>query len=83
MSVLNEFKIDFVSQTELEWLAVEILFRGQRLIQLTREKGIDNIEIEFLTDMYLLPQTVEMKFPIEDFISIINEAKQALILAYE
>lgn len=83
MSLLKEFEIDFVSNVEFEWLAVEVLFRGQRCIQLNREKGLDNIEIEFLTDIYLLPKAVEMKFPIEDFLSIVNEAKQALISAYE
>jgi hypothetical protein len=83
MSLVNEFKIDFISSVEFEWLAVEILFRGQRLMQLNREKGIENIEIEILTDIYLLPETVEMKFSLDDFISIISEAKKALISAYE
>lgn len=83
MALSNEFEIDFVSDAKLEWLAVEVSFRGQRFIQLTRENGIENIEIEFLTDLYVLPEEVQMKFSMEVFMCMVNEAKQALISAYE
>ncbi len=51
-------------------------------MQFTREQGIEHIEIKFLTDLYILSGTVDLKFSLEDFMSVVNEAKQTLISAY-
>lgn len=75
---MNNFKIDFVSDTKREHLAVEIYYQNQRLCQINKELGDDRMEIEFITDLYKLPQEVVMTFPLADFEAVILEAKVAL-----
>jgi hypothetical protein len=73
-----DFQIDFVSECDHEHLSVEISYKNQRLCVINKEQGNARMEIEFLTDLFLLPQTVIMKFPLSDFEEVINEAKDAL-----
>lgn len=75
---MSEFQIDFVSDINRDHLMVEIYFRKQRLCQINKELGNDQMEIEFLTDLYVLPQEVVMKFPLAEFEAVIKEAKESL-----
>ncbi|MNN90289.1 hypothetical protein D3C81_2082150 [compost metagenome] len=51
------------------------------LCQLNKDKGDDNIEIEFFHEFRELPKEVALKFPLDEFIGLLNEEKQALISA--
>lgn len=75
---MKEFDIDFVSDTNHEHLMAEISFAGQRLCILNKEHGNENMEIEFLTDLYILPESVQMKFKLSDFESAIRTAREEL-----
>jgi hypothetical protein len=75
---MNNFTIDFVSENRREHLVIEIHFKNQRLCQINKEKGNENLEIEFITDLYKLPEIVEMSFPLSDFLAILEEAKTSL-----
>ncbi|WP_217445784.1 hypothetical protein [Burkholderia metallica] len=75
---MNGFDIDFVSDVSREHLMAEISFNGQRLCVLDRERGVDEIEIEFLVDIYVLPDSVRMKFSLDKFIEIIGIARDDL-----
>jgi hypothetical protein len=75
----QDFGIDFFSDLRFEYLSVEVTYKTQRLLQLNRENGIDSIEIEFLTDLLLLPDVVAMRFPLREFESILAQAKCALL----
>jgi hypothetical protein len=50
---MSDFSIIFVSETKRDHLLVEIHFKKQRLCQINKEKGCENLEIEFLTDIYI------------------------------
>ena len=71
---MTKFSIDFVSEMNREHLAAEISFGGQRLCVLDKENGNDKIMIEFLVDLYVLPESVRMKFNLSDFLKTIEAA---------
>jgi hypothetical protein len=75
---MNGFSIDFVSDMDHEHLMAEISFNGQRLCVLDKEGGNDQMEIEFLVDLYVLPESVRMKFSLGDFMKTIESAKSDL-----
>ncbi len=72
------FSIDFVSDMEREHLIAEISFNGQRLCGLDKEHGNEKMEIEFLADLYVLPESVRMKFSLAEFLKIIEIARSDL-----
>lgn len=76
---MSDFSIIFVSETKRDHLLVEIHFKKQRLCQINKEKGCENLEIEFLSDIYILPKEVVMSFPLSDFEAILKEAKEGLL----
>ena len=81
MSIYNDFSIDYLSDTQYEKITIEISYKEQILCQLNKDKGNDNIEIEFFHESRILPDQVIFKFPLEEFISLLNELKQDLVSA--
>jgi hypothetical protein len=77
--ISNDFEIDFFSDNKYEEITVEVSYKGQILCQLNKDKGINNVEIEFFFDSRILTEPVTLKFPFNEFINILNEAKQDLI----
>lgn len=75
---MSDFHIDFVSEMSHEHLMAEISFMGQRLCLIDKEGGNDSMEIEFLTDLYVLPENIRMKFKLSDFEEVIRVAKEDL-----
>lgn len=79
MRVYKEFSVDYFSDTKYKKITLEISYKGQILCQLNKDKGDDDIEIEFYYDFRELPINVEFKFPLDEFITLLNEQRQALI----
>ncbi|ECA5251942.1 hypothetical protein MUZ84_004682 [Salmonella enterica] len=75
----NEFEVDFFSDSRYEELTAEISYKGQILCQLNKDKGVDSIEIEFFSDSRILAETVVMKFPVDDFLKVLEQTKEELI----
>lgn len=75
----TDFDIVFFSDSRYEELTAEISYKDQILCQLNKDKGIDNIEVEFFADARMLAEQVAMKFPLNDFLSVLEEAKKDLI----
>ncbi|MGS0744263.1 hypothetical protein ACVBEF_21010 [Glaciimonas sp. GG7] len=75
---MNNFEIDFVSDCDHEYLMAEISYRKQRLCLINKEQGNDSMEIEFLTDLYLLSGKINMKFPLSEFEAVIKGARDEL-----
>jgi hypothetical protein len=75
----TDFEIVFFSDSHYEELTAEITYKGQILCQLNKDKGIDNIEVEFFSDSRLLAEEVAMKLPLDEFLSVLTEAKKALV----
>ncbi|ODI96653.1 hypothetical protein BFR91_03425 [Acinetobacter pittii] len=81
MTAYNDFSVDYFSDTRYEKITIEISYKNQILCQLNKDKGNDNIEIQFFHEWRILPDQVIFKFPLEEFISLLNELKQDLISA--
>lgn len=81
MSIYKNFCVDYFSDTKYEKITIEISYKDQVLCQLNKDKGDDNIEIEFFHEFRELPKEVALKFPLDEFICLLNEEKQALISA--
>lgn len=75
----NDFSVDFFSDSKYEELTVEISYRGQILCQINVDKGPDLVEVEFFSDSRVLQESVEMKFPLDVFINVLNETKLELL----
>lgn len=78
MNGVSKFNIDFVSDMDHEHLTAEISFEGQRLCVIDKEGGNDSMQIEFLVDLYILPDSVKMKFSLDDFMGAVNSARDEL-----
>ncbi len=76
----KSFEILFVSETRYEYLAAEILFDGQRLCQINKENGNEALEIEFLTDLYVVQKSSVMKFSLSEFQRVLDRASEELKL---
>lgn len=75
---MTGFSIDFVSDMNHEYLMAEISFDGQRLCVLDKEGGNERMEIEFLSDIYVLPKSVRLKFSLAEFLETIEIARSDL-----
>lgn len=75
----SNFEIDYFSDSKYEYLTIEISFKGQILCQLNKDKGVNNIEIEFFYDFRLLEEEVIFKFPLDEFLNVLNMVKKDLI----
>ncbi len=73
---MGQFKMDFVSDSEHEDMAVELSYNDQRLCQLRNCDGQANIE--FLTDLYVYDERVLLKFPLDEFMEALSGAVDAL-----
>lgn len=76
---MSDFNFDFVSDTKKNYLLVEVYFKKQRLFQINKEQGSENLEIEFLSDIYVSHKEVKMIFPLSDFDEVLREAKESLL----
>ncbi|WP_230974261.1 hypothetical protein [Burkholderia stagnalis] len=76
--MMTVFNIDFVSDMDHEHLMAEVSFGGQRLCIIDKENGNDQMQIEFLVDLYVLPESVEMKFSLDEFTKTLDAAKAEL-----
>ncbi|MCP1206365.1 hypothetical protein NIM72_12575 [Pantoea sp. B550] len=74
----NDFEITFFSDSKYEEITAEISYKDQILCQLNKDKGPDNIEIEFFSDARVLAEQDKMKFSLSSFLQIIAEATEEL-----
>lgn len=75
------FDVVFLSDCRYEKLTAEISFSNQILCQINKDKGTDKIEIEFFTDFRILNENPVMKFYLDDFIKLLQEVKEELIIS--
>ncbi|MGD8106432.1 hypothetical protein ACQE32_07160 [Pantoea sp. FN0302] len=74
----DDFEITFFSDSSYEEITAEISYKGQILCQLNKDKGPDNIEIEFFSDARILAEKNAMKFNLSSFLHILTEATEEL-----
>ena len=74
----NDFEITFFSDSKYKEITAEISYKDQILCQLNKDKGFDNIEIEFFSDARVLVEQDAMKFSLNSFLQILTEATEEL-----
>lgn len=74
----SKFKVSFFSDEQFELMTAEILFNDQILCQISQDQGVENMEIEFFHEHYILKKEPRMKFPISEFFSLIENVKLEL-----
>lgn len=77
----NDFEITFFSDSYYEHITVEISYKEQILCQLNKDKGPENIEIEFFSDARILAEQNAMKFNLSRFLQVLTEATEELKIA--
>ncbi|WP_262264989.1 hypothetical protein [Pantoea dispersa] len=74
----NDFELTLFSDSKYEEITAEISYKDQILCQLNKDKGLDNIEIEFFSDARILAEQNAMKFSLSSFLQILAEATEEL-----
>ncbi|KAA6100197.1 MULTISPECIES: hypothetical protein [Pantoea] len=74
----NDFELTLFSDSKYEEITAEISYKDQILCQLNKDKGPDNIEIEFFSDARILAEQNAMKFSLSSFLQILAEATEEL-----
>lgn len=75
---MGKFSIDFVSPANAESLAAEISFEGQLLCRIDRDRHEGVLEIEFFHLSRVLASEVTMKFPLSEFLSVVEQVRSDL-----
>ncbi len=75
---MKDFSIDFFSDSKYTKMTAEISFEGQILCQVNKDKGNNNMEIEFFHDQRVLQRDVTMKFPVADFLETLKAVTEDL-----
>lgn len=74
----NYFELTLFSDSKYEEITAEISYKDQILCQLNKDKGPDNIEMEFFSDARILAEQNAMKFSLSSFLQILAEATEEL-----
>ncbi|QOT80096.1 hypothetical protein [Cupriavidus basilensis] len=75
---MRDFQIVFVSDVDREHLMAEISYRKQRFCLISKEGESEKMEIEFLTDIFIIEKSVVMKFPLVEFVDVLKQAEAEL-----
>ncbi len=75
----QDFSVDYVDSDEYRYLGAEIYFRKQRLCQLFRRFPGDEIDIEFVDDLYVVDAPVRRRFPLLEFLKLVDELQADLL----
>ena len=72
---MKEFSVDFVSPASFAFLAAEVSFQSQIVCRIDMERSDGTLQIEFFHEARLLDPTVSMKFPLSDFMRVIEQVR--------
>lgn len=70
------FEIIRFSDVRYEEITIEIQFNDEAILQINRDYGVGNLEVELLFDF--VQNDLCPKFRLDDFMIVINEAKKIL-----
>ena len=75
----NNFHLDISSNLDYEGMVVDIMYKHDILATLNQDKGIDKIEIIIFSPTH----SDNWSFSYEEFLQILQKAKETLIKANE
>lgn len=70
------FEVIRFSDLSYEEITVEIQYQGEQIAQINKDKGIDQLEIEILTDY--TKSDFSAKFELRDFLHALHEAQKLI-----
>jgi predicted RNA-binding protein len=70
------FEILRLSDLNYEEISVEIQYKGEQIAQINKDKGINRLEIEILTDY--IDSNFSPKFMLDDFLLALDKAQKLL-----
>ncbi|MGB7128287.1 MAG: hypothetical protein WBD50_04260 [Candidatus Rhabdochlamydia sp.] len=76
MTINKKFRITLCSDLDFEGMVIDVCFDNQPVAILNYEKGIDNIEIQILSQN---TDSQECIFPLQDFLNVLEKAKKLVI----
>lgn len=76
MNTNKKFSITLFGDLDFEGMIVEVCFDNQVIATCNYEKGIDNIEIQILSQN---EDSQEFIFPLQDFLNVLEKAKNLVI----
>jgi hypothetical protein len=71
------FEIIRFSDLAYEEITIEIQYKGEQIAQLNKDRGVNLIEVEILTDF--VASEFSPKFLLDDFLTVLTEAKKLLL----
>lgn len=75
----QDFSVDYVDSDEYRNLGAEIYFREQRLCTLFRRYPGDEIDIEFVDDLYVVDTPIRRRFPLAEFLKVVDTMQADLL----
>ncbi len=71
---MSKFSIDFVSPPEFGNLAVEISYCGQLICRIDKENIDGSLSMEVFRDFRVTKEKVEVRYPVSEFLEVLNMA---------
>lgn len=79
----TDFSVDYVCPAKYKNLAAEISYQGQIVCEISQEYPSKGLEICFSPEARLLPAPVELKFPLAEFLELVDLVAKELVLCAE
>ncbi|MFT6254614.1 MAG: hypothetical protein ACJATV_000864 [Granulosicoccus sp.] len=70
------FEVLRYSDLSYENMTAEIQYKGEQIVQIDMDEGLNNLEMEVFTE-FIAPD-FRLKFPLNDFLEAVNEARKIL-----
>ncbi len=77
------YEVLFRDVDEFEYVLVEIIIDGQRIAHIDREDGLDKINITLLTEFYINQPYINLRYPMDKLLKILEIGKNELLDYYK
>ena len=78
--MITDFELVYIDKDKYNSLLIQIEFKGQIICTISKEDGNDNMKIQFYYDLYNEYKDVNLLFSLDEFINVLNYAKEQLTL---
>lgn len=83
VTIVSGFSVDYVCPAKYNNLAAEISYRGQIICEISQESSSEGLEICFFHETRVLSSSVELKFPLAEFMTLVDQVAKELVLYAE
>ncbi|CAN7717850.1 hypothetical protein LJR232_005898 [Aquipseudomonas alcaligenes] len=75
LEINPDFEIVRFSNSRYEKLTAEIRYKGEPIVQINQDKGVDDLELEIFADL----KTAILTVPLAEFLESLKLAKNSLL----